>query len=91
VLADCAAARLDTARTARLLGVSEPVFAAWTKRLAEASAEEERAMAAFLARPREEEAAGTHHRSASASIPNVTTRIVVGITVFEDFRPGRNE
>jgi hypothetical protein len=50
VLADCAAARLDTARTARLLGVSEPVFAAWTKRLAEASAEEERREAEFMAR-----------------------------------------
>jgi len=48
VLADCAAARLDTARTARLLGVSEPVFAAWTKRLAAASAEEERRKPRFL-------------------------------------------
>jgi hypothetical protein len=52
VLAECATAGLDTARTARLLGVSEAVFVAWSKRLAEASAEEERAMAAFLARPR---------------------------------------
>jgi hypothetical protein len=51
-LADCVAARLDTARTARLLGVSETMFVAWTRRLAAASAEEERAMAAFLARPR---------------------------------------
>jgi hypothetical protein len=33
-LADCVAARLDTARTARVLGVSEPAFVAWTKRLA---------------------------------------------------------
>jgi hypothetical protein len=52
VLAECSIARLDTARTARLLGIDEPVFVAWAKRLAEASAEEERAMAAFLARPR---------------------------------------
>jgi hypothetical protein len=51
-LADCACAGLDTARTARLLGVSEPVFAAWTKRLAAAAAEEARREAAFLARPR---------------------------------------
>jgi DNA-binding transcriptional regulator YdaS (Cro superfamily) len=51
-LAECACARLDTARTARLLGVSEPVFVAWVKRLAAASAEEERAIAAFPARPR---------------------------------------
>jgi hypothetical protein len=53
-LAECSIARLDTARTARLLGVSEPVFVAWTKRLAAAVVEEERAMAAFLARPRSE-------------------------------------
>jgi hypothetical protein len=51
-LADCVAARLDAARTARLLGVDETMFIAWTKRLALAVAEEERAMAAFLARPR---------------------------------------
>jgi hypothetical protein len=30
---DCACAGLDAARTARLLGVSEPEFVAWTKRL----------------------------------------------------------
>jgi hypothetical protein len=52
VIAECSIARLDTARTARLLGVDETVFVAWSKRLAEAVAEEERAMAAFLARPR---------------------------------------
>jgi hypothetical protein len=38
VLAECSIARLDTARTAQLLGVSEEVFAAWTKRLAAAVA-----------------------------------------------------
>jgi hypothetical protein len=61
VLAECSIARLDTARTARLLGVSEPVFAAWTKRLAAAVAEEELREAEFLARPRGEahELAGT--------------------------------
>jgi hypothetical protein len=46
-LADCACAGLDAARTARLLGVSEPTFMAWTKRLAAASAEEERREAEF--------------------------------------------
>jgi hypothetical protein len=51
-LADCVAARLDTARTARVLGVSEPAFVAWTKRLAAASAEEELREAEFCARPR---------------------------------------
>jgi hypothetical protein len=49
-LAECACARLDTARTARLLGVSEPVFVAWSKKLAEASAEEARREAEFMAR-----------------------------------------
>jgi hypothetical protein len=34
VIAECAIARIDTARTAKLLGVDEPMFAAWTKRLA---------------------------------------------------------
>jgi hypothetical protein len=51
MLADCAVARLDVARTARLLGVDETVFAAWLARLAAAAAEEERREAAFLARP----------------------------------------
>jgi hypothetical protein len=51
-LADCVAALLDTARTAALLGVDETMFVAWTKRLASAAAEEERLLAAFLARPR---------------------------------------
>jgi hypothetical protein len=54
-LADCAG--LDTARTAKLLGVSEPTFMAWTKRLAAAVAEEERE-AAFFARPPETSAFG---------------------------------
>jgi hypothetical protein len=49
-LADCAAARLDTARTARVLGVDETMFAAWTKRLTTASAEEARREAEFMAR-----------------------------------------
>jgi hypothetical protein len=53
-IAECAAARIDAARTARLLGVSEPTFMAWTKRLAAGVAEEERLVAAFLARPRGE-------------------------------------
>jgi hypothetical protein len=50
VLADCACAGLDTARTARVLGVDETVFVAWSKRLAAAVAEEERREAEFLAR-----------------------------------------
>jgi hypothetical protein len=54
VIAECSIARLDTARTARLLGVDETVFVAWSKRLAEAVAEEERREAEFLARPRGE-------------------------------------
>jgi hypothetical protein len=60
-LADCAAARLDTARTARVLGVDETVFAAWARRLSAAAAEEQRREAEFLARPRGEarELAGT--------------------------------
>jgi hypothetical protein len=53
VIAECSIARLDTARTARVLGVDETVFVAWSKRLAEASAEEERREAVFLARPPE--------------------------------------
>jgi hypothetical protein len=49
-LAECSAARLDTARTASLLGISEPVFLAWTKRLAAGAVEGERIlMAEFLA------------------------------------------
>jgi hypothetical protein len=52
-LADCVAARLGTARTARVLGIDETVFVAWSERLAEASAEEERREAAFFARPPE--------------------------------------
>jgi hypothetical protein len=55
VIAECAIARLDTARTARLLGIDETMFAAWTKRLAAAVAEEERREAAFFARPRGKE------------------------------------
>jgi hypothetical protein len=51
VIAECAIARIDTARTAKLLGIDETMFAAWTKRLAAAVAEEERREAAFLARP----------------------------------------
>jgi hypothetical protein len=62
VIADCVAARLDTARTARLLGIDEPVFAAWVKRLAAAVAEEGRREAEFLARPR-----GEAHELAEAS------------------------
>jgi hypothetical protein len=62
MLAECSIARLPAARTARLLGVSEPVFAAWTKRLAAAAAEEERLLAEFLARPR-----GKAHELAEAS------------------------
>jgi hypothetical protein len=61
-LADCVAARLDRARTARVLGVDEPAFIAWTKRLAAAVAEEERREAEFLARPR-----GDAHELAEAS------------------------
>jgi hypothetical protein len=57
-IAECAIARLDAARTARLLGVSEPTFMAWTKRLALAVAEEERREAEFLARPAEASAFG---------------------------------
>jgi hypothetical protein len=48
VIAECAIARLDTARTARVLGVDETMFAAWSKRLAAAAAEEERREAEFL-------------------------------------------
>jgi hypothetical protein len=33
-LADCICARLDTTRTARVLGIDEPAFVAWTRRLA---------------------------------------------------------
>jgi hypothetical protein len=51
VIAECSIARLDTARTASILGIDEATFLAWTKRLALAVAEEERAMAAFVARP----------------------------------------
>jgi hypothetical protein len=40
------------------LGVSEPTFMAWTKRLALAVAEEERREAEFLARPAEASAFG---------------------------------
>ena len=54
-IAECTAAGLDAARTAALLGVSEPAFVAWTKRLALAVAEEERREAAFFARPRGKE------------------------------------
>jgi hypothetical protein len=50
LLADCACAGLDTARTARILGVSEPTFMAWTKRLAAGTAEEQRREAEFMAR-----------------------------------------
>jgi hypothetical protein len=60
-LADCVAARLDTAKTARVLGVDETLFVSWTKRLALAVAEEERREAAFFARPR-----GEAHELASA-------------------------
>jgi hypothetical protein len=42
LLADCACAGLDAARTARLLGVDEAVFVAWTKRLGAAAAQGER-------------------------------------------------
>jgi hypothetical protein len=62
-LADCVAARLDTARTARVLGVSEPAFVAWTKRLEAGIAEAQRREAAFLARPR-----GVAHELAEASV-----------------------
>jgi hypothetical protein len=48
LLADCVAAGLDTARTARVLGVDETMFVTWTKRLAAAVAEEERREAEFL-------------------------------------------
>jgi hypothetical protein len=62
VLAECAIARIDTARTAKLLGVDETMFVAWTKRLAAASAEEEYREAAFLARAR-----GAPHEPAEIS------------------------
>jgi hypothetical protein len=63
VLAECSIARMDTARTARLLGIDEPVFVAWSKRLAAAAAEEERREAEFCARPR-----GVAHELAEASV-----------------------
>jgi hypothetical protein len=50
-LADCVAARLDTARVAQLLGVDETMFVVWLARLAAAAAEEEWREAEFLARP----------------------------------------
>jgi hypothetical protein len=71
-LADCVAARLDTARTARLLGVSEPVFVSWTKRLAAAVAEEERREAEFLARPVEAPALTTAELRVARAAVSVT-------------------
>jgi hypothetical protein len=50
VIAECAIARIDTARTAKLLGIDETMFVAWSKRLATASAEEERREAEFMVR-----------------------------------------
>jgi hypothetical protein len=50
-LADCVAARLDTAQTAALLGVDETMFLAWTKRLAAGAAWEQQHASALLAAP----------------------------------------
>lgn len=50
-LADCVAARLNTARTVRLLGIDEPTFMAWTKRLAKGAVFEQRMVAEFMAAP----------------------------------------
>jgi hypothetical protein len=63
IVAECAIARIDTARTAKLLGIDEPMFVSWAQRLAAAAAVEERREAAFLARSR-----GVAHERAEASV-----------------------
>jgi hypothetical protein len=51
VIAECAIARIDTARTAKLLGIDETVFVSWSKRLAAGAAWEQQHVAALLAAP----------------------------------------
>jgi hypothetical protein len=51
VLADCACAGLDAARTAALLGIDEPTFAAWARRLAAGARLDDEMLATGPARP----------------------------------------
>jgi hypothetical protein len=51
LLADCATARLDTAKTSALLGIDEVVLIAWRKRLEAGAIWEQRMEAEEIARP----------------------------------------